>query len=216
MELPKLTLTLDGGSVTSLKWDAPRATRLLHQMIPSVLRSGFPRPLCIVRRKDASCIEQWRRSNYRPSVGCCQCIRTDNHLRGSIGRQAMNGEIDREGHRISIKGSIRVSDLHVLCSILHQAIDQRGYPDVILDFSVCDGITEAVMELPKLTLTLDGGSVTSLKWDSESRRMVPGRNYGQRIQPRRVSSRRIRPSDSVSESEFRRIRRRRCRYWRSR
>ena len=57
----------------------------------------------------------------------------------------MNGEIDREGHRISIKGNIGTSGLHVLCSVLHQAIDQRGYSDVTLDFSVCDGITEAVM-----------------------------------------------------------------------
>ena len=40
LELPKLTLTLGGGSVTGLNSGASRATRLLHQMIPSVLRSG--------------------------------------------------------------------------------------------------------------------------------------------------------------------------------
>ena len=57
----------------------------------------------------------------------------------------MRGEVHRDGGRISIKGGIGASDLHVLCSVLHQAIDQRGYADVTLDFSICDGITEAVM-----------------------------------------------------------------------
>ena len=57
----------------------------------------------------------------------------------------MNGEIHQEGKRISVKGNIGVSDLQVLCAALYQAIDQRGYADVTLDFSICDGITEAVM-----------------------------------------------------------------------
>ena len=48
----------------------------------------------------------------------------------------MNGEIHREGKWISVKGSIGVSDLHVLCAALYHAIDQRGYADVTLDFLI--------------------------------------------------------------------------------
>ena len=57
----------------------------------------------------------------------------------------MNGDVVRDADRIVIKGQIGPPDLHRFCAILHHAIDQRGYRDVILDFSTCEGISESVM-----------------------------------------------------------------------
>ena len=57
----------------------------------------------------------------------------------------MNGEVIRTDNRINIKGHIGPSALHGFCAVLHQAIVQRGYRDIILDFSVCERIDESVM-----------------------------------------------------------------------
>lgn len=63
----------------------------------------------------------------------------------------MDFKIDSDLNRISIRGSVRARGLRLLCAFLHKAIDERGFSDIVLDFSICDGITEAVM-LPMLPI----------------------------------------------------------------
>jgi len=63
----------------------------------------------------------------------------------------MTGNIDRSGNRISLKGNITYRDLRPLCASLHNSIERAGFREIILDFSVCSGITESVM-LPLLPL----------------------------------------------------------------
>ncbi len=38
-----------------------------------------------------------------------------------------------------------------MCSVLYQTMEQRGYTDIVLDFSICDSITEATM-LPMMPI----------------------------------------------------------------
>ncbi len=66
----------------------------------------------------------------------------------------MNDGIEKDGNRITVKGHVRYGDLRSLCSVLHKTIKGQGWPDVILDFSMCDGVTEAVM-LPLMPVIAD-------------------------------------------------------------
>ncbi|MDD9869688.1 MAG: DUF4325 domain-containing protein [Gammaproteobacteria bacterium] len=63
----------------------------------------------------------------------------------------MTYPVERLGNRIYVKGDIAPFHLRKLCARLHGAVEKRGFQDIILDFSVCDGITEAVM-LPVMPL----------------------------------------------------------------
>ena len=53
-------------------------------------------------------------------------------------------DIRWDGSRISVKGYVRGRGLRRICSGLYQ-IKQRGFSDIVLDFSVCDSILEATM-----------------------------------------------------------------------
>lgn len=63
----------------------------------------------------------------------------------------MTGHIERLGNRICVKGDVASFHLRHLCARLHDAVEKRGFQDIVLDFSVCDRITEAVM-LPAMPL----------------------------------------------------------------
>ena len=66
----------------------------------------------------------------------------------------MNDEIETDGNRIIAKGNIWRGDLRLLCSVLHKTITMQGWSDVILDFSMCAGVGEAVM-LPLMPIIAD-------------------------------------------------------------
>ena len=53
-------------------------------------------------------------------------------------------DINWDGNRISVKGSVGVQGLRRMCAGLYQT-RKRGFSDITLDFSVCNGISEAVM-----------------------------------------------------------------------
>ena len=54
-------------------------------------------------------------------------------------------DIRRDDTRISVKGNVGGKGLRRLCAVLYQGIDQRGFRDIVLDFSICTGIFESVM-----------------------------------------------------------------------
>lgn len=62
--------------------------------------------------------------------------------------------MDRLDNMIRLNGNIRPADLRFLCTLLHQAIAVRGFPDVVLDFSECESITETVM-LPLMPIVTE-------------------------------------------------------------
>ena len=66
----------------------------------------------------------------------------------------MNDGIEKDGNRIIVRGNVYRGDLRFLCSALYQTIKIRKWSDVILDFSMCDGVAEAVM-LPLMPIIAD-------------------------------------------------------------
>lgn len=66
----------------------------------------------------------------------------------------MKDGIKKNGNQIIAKGPVRHGDLRILCSTLHKTINEQKWPDVMLDFSMCDGVTEAVM-LPLMPIIAD-------------------------------------------------------------
>ena len=57
----------------------------------------------------------------------------------------MSREIERFGNRIVVKGNVYPDRLRNLCATMHRAVSDLQYEDVILDFSMCDGVSESVM-----------------------------------------------------------------------
>ena len=66
----------------------------------------------------------------------------------------MNDGIEKNDNRINVKGNVYRVDLRPLCSALYQMIEIRKWSDVILDFSLCAGVAEAVM-LPLMPIIAD-------------------------------------------------------------
>ena len=66
----------------------------------------------------------------------------------------MNYGIKMDGNRIVIKGNKWRTDLRPLCSALYQTIEIRKWSDVVLDFSMCVGVAEALM-LPLIPIIAD-------------------------------------------------------------
>lgn len=60
-------------------------------------------------------------------------------------------QISRYQNRISIKGPVTSYHIRGLCAGLYSAIERRGFQDIVLDFSACDSVTEAMM-LPIMPL----------------------------------------------------------------
>ena len=53
----------------------------------------------------------------------------------SIG--ASKGLLEREGNRIGISGHFGADLFRIALSMVHQAVNDRGYRDYVLDFSKC-------------------------------------------------------------------------------
>ena len=66
----------------------------------------------------------------------------------------MNDGIEKNDNRIIAKGNVYRGDLRPLCSALYQIVKIRKWSDVILDFSMCAGVAEAVM-LPLMPIIAD-------------------------------------------------------------
>jgi len=66
----------------------------------------------------------------------------------------MKDGIEKNDNRIAVKGNVLRPDLRPLCSALYQTIEIGKRPNVILDFSLCSGVAEAVM-LPLMPIIAD-------------------------------------------------------------
>lgn len=62
-----------------------------------------------------------------------------------------SSQISRSYDRIFVKGSVTSYHIRGLCAKLYDAIEKRGFQSIVLDFSVCDKIMEAMM-LPIMPL----------------------------------------------------------------
>ena len=99
----------------------------------------------------------------------------------------MDFKIDPDLNRISIKGSVPARGLRLLCAFLHKAIAERGFSDIILDFSICNGIRESVMLpiLPIITFHREQGNSFHLVLPQEDRlkRLFLNTNWAHHIDP---------------------------------
>lgn len=66
----------------------------------------------------------------------------------------MNDQIEMNDNRIIVRGNVWRNDLRPLCSMLHKTIGLQGWSDVVLDFSMCTSVREAVM-LPLMPIIAD-------------------------------------------------------------
>jgi len=99
----------------------------------------------------------------------------------------MTGEIRRAGNRVLIKGIINPYHMRWVCAKLYDAVEKRGFQDIVLDFSVCDKITESVM-LPFLPLIADYrkkgvGFECVLPQDRQLERLFLNTNWAYHINP---------------------------------
>src|SRR5437867_2425409 len=63
--------------------------------------------------------------------------------------------VSRDANHISIRGVLRLSDIHRPLAAVHQAINDAGYEDIVLDFRECT----AAFAGPML-----GFSAQAMKW----------------------------------------------------
>lgn len=66
----------------------------------------------------------------------------------------MSEVVSRDFNRIVVRDYVSPSQLRPICVNLHKTISGAGFEDVTLDFSMCSGITEAVM-LPLIPLIVE-------------------------------------------------------------
>ena len=100
----------------------------------------------------------------------------------------MADRIIRDGNRISIPIFRQVGELRVVCALLHQTVHDRGYPDLILDFSSCAVATEAAM-LPLLPIVTKMREVDRIGFslvepdDEGLRRLFKNTNWSHHLDP---------------------------------
>ena len=63
----------------------------------------------------------------------------------------MTRQVERIDNRVRVLGALGPDATPILVAALHQAVNEEDHAHVVLDFSVCDGITQAVM-LPLMPL----------------------------------------------------------------
>lgn len=66
----------------------------------------------------------------------------------------MEQNIDRFGNRVVVRGEVHPVGLRMLCAMVYQVVFDSGYRDVVLDFSMCDGVAESTM-LPLMPIIAD-------------------------------------------------------------
>ena len=105
----------------------------------------------------------------------------------------MAKEISRDHNRIKVAEITRGSDLRRMSATIHQTVEDRGYTEVILDFSKCAAATEAAM-LPLMPLIVHwreskGIGFSLIEPDSyELRRLFWNTNWSHFIDPGRYPS----------------------------
>lgn len=57
----------------------------------------------------------------------------------------MTRQVERMGNRVRVRGALGPDALPILGAALHQGVNEENRTDIVLDFSRCDGITQAVM-----------------------------------------------------------------------
>ena len=96
--------------------------------------------------------------------------------------------IARDGNRISIPLFQQAGELRFACTILYQAVHDRGYSDLILDFSGCVAATEAAM-LPLLPIVAKMREVDRIDFsliepdDEVLRRLFNNTNWSYHLDP---------------------------------
>ena len=96
--------------------------------------------------------------------------------------------IARDGNRISIPLFRQAGELRIACAMLHQAVHDRGYSDLVLDFSNCEVATEAAM-LPLLPIVTRMREVERIDFsliepdDETLRRLFTNTNWSHLIDP---------------------------------
>ena len=96
--------------------------------------------------------------------------------------------IARDGNRISIPLFRQASELRFACAALYQAVHERGYSDIILDFSDCTVATEAAM-LPLLPIVVKMREVDHIDFslsepdDEKLQRLFTNTNWSHHLEP---------------------------------
>ena len=93
--------------------------------------------------------------------------------------------IERDYGRIVAKGSLQPGDLRMLCAALHQTIIDRGFSDIVLDFSMCTYATEATM-LPLMPIVAKYKQIGKdfrlvLPYDESRKRLFVNTNWAHHI-----------------------------------
>lgn len=97
-------------------------------------------------------------------------------------------QIFRTGNTLSFAGSFGLQDLHRPLAALYQAVQEAGYPDIILDFSRCNAAFPAAMlalcaqvtKLRRAQIDID----LKLPEDTKLRRLFQNANWAHYIAPR--------------------------------
>ena len=79
------------------------------------------------------------------------------------GREPMSRAVERDGNVVGVRGSIGPEATPMLCAALHQAHGD-DHTHVVLDFSRCDGITQAVM-LPLMPLVTQWRELRDVRFE---------------------------------------------------
>ena len=66
----------------------------------------------------------------------------------------MEQSIDRFGNRVVVRGEVHPVGLRMLCAMVYQVVFDSGYSDVVLDFSMCNGVAESTM-LPLMPIVAE-------------------------------------------------------------
>lgn len=96
--------------------------------------------------------------------------------------------IARDSNRISIPLFRQANELRIVCTMLYQAVHDRGYSDLILDFSNCEAATEAAM-LPLLPIVAKMREVDRIDFsliepdDETLRRLFTNANWSHHLEP---------------------------------
>lgn len=96
--------------------------------------------------------------------------------------------IARDGNRISIPLFRQANELRIACAMLYQAVHNRGYSDLVLDFSSCEVATEAAM-LPLLPIVtkmreVDGIGFSLIQPDDDTlRSLFTNTNWSYHMEP---------------------------------
>ena len=100
----------------------------------------------------------------------------------------MTYSISRRENRITARDSLGGSHVRSLCKTLYDAIEKKQYPDVTLDFSLCERVFEAFM-LPLLPFIVNYREYKKINFnlilpqDNALQRLFKNANWAHYINP---------------------------------